>query len=143
MERSLLDTDILSEVLKARDVNVVSMATSYKQQFRRLTISSVTVMEVVKGFHKAGQAAALDRFLNGIRSSEVLPFDTSAAETAGRIFGDLERIGQPVGRADVMIAAIAIIHGLTLVSGNTRHYERIRNAGYTELNLGNWRVTET
>jgi len=139
MERALLDTDILSEVLKARDANVVNSAARYKQQFGHLTISSITVMEVVKGFHKAGQPASIDRFLTALRSSEVLAFDTTAAEIAGKIFGDLERSGQTIGRADVMIAAIALTRKLTLVTGNLRHYERIRVAGYSELMLSNWR----
>ncbi len=82
MDQSLLDTDILSEVLKARDVNVVNWATAYRQQFGRFTISSITVMEVVKGFHKAGQPASLSRFLTALHSSEVLDFDTAAAEIA-------------------------------------------------------------
>ena len=138
-DRSLLDTDILSEVLKARDSNVVTWVTTYKQQFERLTSSSITVMEVVKGIHKGGQPASLQRFLTALHSSEILVFDAAAAEIAGRIYGDLERAGQPIGRVDVMIAAIALTHNLTLVTGNLRHYERIREAGYAELALGNWR----
>ena len=35
-----------------------------------------------------------------------------------------DRAGQPIGRCDPMIAAIAIIHGLELVTGNTSHYQR-------------------
>lgn len=139
MERSLLDTDILSEVLKAKDPNVIAWATAYKQQFGQLTISSITVMEVVKGFHKAGQPITLDRFLTALRNSEVLVFDLSAAEIGGRVFGDLERTGQPIGRADVMIAAIALRYDLLLITGNLRHYERIRKVGYPDLRLGNWR----
>lgn len=139
MDRSLLDTDILSEVLKGRDAHVVTRAIAYKQQFGHLTISSITVMEVVKGFHKAGQPASLDRFLTALHSSEILAFDSAAAEIAGKIYGDLERDGQPIGRADVMIAAIALSRNLTLVTGNLRHYERIQVAGYSELMLSNWR----
>lgn len=139
MDRSLLDTDILSEVLKARDANVIAWATAYKLRFSHLTISSVTVMEVVKGFYKAGQPAALDRFMNAVHRSEILVFDMAAAEIAGQIYGDLERAGLPIGRADVMIAALALSHNLVLVTGNLRHYESIRSAGYTELKLKNWR----
>lgn len=74
-------------------------------------------MEVVKGFHKAGQPITLDRFLTALRNSEVLVFDLSAAEIGGRVFGDLERTGQPIGRADVMIAAIALRYDLLLITG--------------------------
>ena len=74
-----------------------------------------------------------------IASEEVFPLDIVAAELAGRITGDLDRIGQPIGRADPMIAAIAIDQGLELVTGNTAHYERIERLGYP-LTLVNWRV---
>ena len=42
------------------------------------------------------------------------------------------------GRCDPMVAAIAIIHGLDLVTGNTAHYQRIQQLGYV-LALVNWR----
>jgi tRNA(fMet)-specific endonuclease VapC len=69
---------------------------------------------------------------------EVLDFDRPAAELAGRIAGDLERVGRPIGVADPMIAAIALIHGLELVTGNTAHFQRIQQLGYP-LTLANWR----
>ena len=58
---------------------------------------------------------------------------------AGRIAGDLERVGRPIGLADPMIAAIALTHGLELVTGNTGHFQRIQQLGYP-LVLANWRV---
>jgi predicted nucleic acid-binding protein len=65
-------------------------------------------------------------------------FDENCAITAGRIFADLEKTGQPIGRADPMIAAIAMQHNLVVVTGNTAHYERIQKLGYS-LRLDNWR----
>ena len=60
------------------------------------------------------------------------------AVLAGRIYGDLERTGQPIGRADPMIAATAVARDLVLVTGNGAHYERIQQLGYA-LELENWR----
>lgn len=77
-------------------------------------------------------------FIASIASEEIFPLVTSAAELAGRITGDLDRIGQPIGRADPTIAAIAINQGLELVTGNTAHYQRIQQLGYP-LTLVNWR----
>jgi predicted nucleic acid-binding protein len=76
--------------------------------------------------------------LDGLSSVEILPLGSEEAILAGRVYGDLERVGQPIGRADPMIAAVAIAHGLTLATGNEEHYERIRAAGY-HLVLDNWR----
>jgi predicted nucleic acid-binding protein len=38
-----------------------------------------------------------------------------------------------------MIAAIALTHGLELVTGNTAHYQSIQQLGY-RLTLANWRI---
>lgn len=138
MDKMLLDTDMLSEVMKAKDEQVVETAVAYQSIHTQLTTSVVTVMEIVKGLHKVGRTDAMNRFLSGLQFSAVLPFEQSCAEIAGKIYGDLERAGQPIGRADVMIAAIAIVHDLTLATGNTRHYERIQALGYP-LRLVNWR----
>lgn len=138
MNKTLLDTDILSEIFKAKNAALVSKAVAYKDAFGQFTISAITVMEIVKGLHKMGRADALAKFLDGLQASEVLPFDQACAGIAGRIFADLERIGQPVGRADPMIAAIALHHDLTLVTGNMAHYQRIQELGYS-LKLENWR----
>ena len=138
VNKSLLDTDIFSEVLKGVDRKVARKATAYLGAFGRYTTSVLTVMEVVKGLHKQRRTKKLKQFLSHISVAEVLPFDQGSAELAGRIFADLERTGQPIGRIDPMIAAVALQHGLTLVTGNLVHYQRIQALNY-KLQLDNWR----
>jgi len=138
MNKALLDTDILSEILKAKNPAIVSKAVAYKENFEQFTISVITVMEVVKGLHKVRRTDALKKFLSGLQAIEVLPFDENCSVTAGKLFADLENTGQPIGRADPMIAAIAMEHDLTLITGNTTHYERLQKLGYS-LKIDNWR----
>ena len=102
------------------------------------TFSSVTVMEVVRGYYLAGRLEKLSEFLASLADHEVLAFSESTAELAGKIDADLLRTGQPIGRADPMIAATAIEHDLFLVTGNTKHFERVQTLGYP-LRLENWR----
>ncbi len=142
MKQSLLDTDIFSEILKNRNPRVAVAAQSYRAEFGRLSISTITVMEIVKGFQKAQQPDRRDLFLKSLPLEEVLLFDTPAAEVAGRIYADLERTGQTIGRADPMIAAIALNHSLVLITANMEHFERIRSLGYP-LELENWRSGAT
>ena len=52
MNRSLLDTDLLSEIVKGVDPRVTAKAKRYRAAFGRYTLSTVTIMEVVKGFHR-------------------------------------------------------------------------------------------
>lgn len=138
MKKALLDTDIFSEIMKARNTSVVAKAVNYKEIFGQFTISAITIMEVVAGLHKAGRADALKKFRGGLQAIEVLPFDENSSLTAGHMVADLEKTGQPIGRADPMIAAIAMEHELILITGNTTHYERLQKLGYS-LKLDNWR----
>ena len=53
MNKALLDTDIYSEVLRAVNATVTANARTYRQAYGRLTLSVITVMEMVKGLQKA------------------------------------------------------------------------------------------
>ncbi len=139
MNKSLLDTDILSEIGKGKHAGIAAKAKAYRRSFGYYSFSTVTVLEIVRGYQKAQQFQQMHAFMAGIASEEVFLLDVSAAELAGRITGDLDRTGQPIGRADPMIAAIAITHGLELVTGNTSHYQRVGQLGYP-LTLVNWRI---
>ncbi|MCS6940251.1 MAG: PIN domain-containing protein [Roseiflexus sp.] len=139
MHESLLDTDIFSEILKGVDPVVAQRASAYRATFGRYMISSITVMEIIKGLHKIGREDRIQQLLQGLAFVEILAFDKRSAELAGRIAADLERTGQPIGRADPMVAAIALQHRLTLVTGNTAHYERVKALGHA-LEIENWRV---
>jgi tRNA(fMet)-specific endonuclease VapC len=138
MNRALLDTDILSEVLKARDENVRSRADAYESVFGKYTVSTISVVEIVKGLHKVRRGDRIRQIVAEIGRMELLTLDLDSAQLAGQIDGDLERTGQPIGRLDPMIAAIAIHHRLVLVTGNTNHYQRIQTLGFA-LELENWR----
>jgi tRNA(fMet)-specific endonuclease VapC len=73
-------------------------------------------MEIVKGLHKLQREDRIQQFLAGIANVELLTQELYSSESAGRIYADLERTGQPIGRADPMIAAIALRYGLTLIA---------------------------
>jgi tRNA(fMet)-specific endonuclease VapC len=139
LNKSLLDTDILSEIAKGANAIVASHATAYRMAFSRYSISAVTLMEIVRGYQQKHAMRQLQSFLTAIAFEEVIPFDLAAAELAGRIAGELERVGQPIGTADPMIAATALHLGLELVTGNTVHFRRIQQLGYP-LTLVNWRT---
>jgi len=55
----------------------------------------------------------------------VLPFDAAVALEYGGIRSMLEEQGIPLPDADLQIAATARYHGLSLVTGNLKHFERI------------------
>jgi tRNA(fMet)-specific endonuclease VapC len=138
VNKALLDTDILSEIFKGIDPVVTRHATAYRLAFGKYTLSAITVMEVVSGLQRVRSFRGIKKFMSNIGAEDVLSFDEDTGKLAGEIEGDLERTGQPIGIADPMIAAVALQHGLELVTGNTGHFQRIQQLGYP-LALANWR----
>lgn len=139
MDPTLLDTDILSEVFRSRNRTVAIRAATYRRLHNRLTLSTLSIVEVVKGFAQTAREDRIIEFLGLIQSEEVLTLDRESAEIAGRIQGLLEARGLPIGRVDPLIAAIAIRNGLILATGNTVHYQRVQQLGFG-LRLIDWRV---
>lgn len=110
MNKAIIDTDIFSEIIKGVDQTVAAHAKTYRRSFGHYTVSAVTVMEIVQGYQQKQANRQLQAFLNALPTQEVLPFDEGDGELAGRIAGELERVGRPIGTADAMIAAIALRH---------------------------------
>ena len=77
MDKALLDTDMFSEILKGIDQRVVAKAVVYRSTFGHYTISVITVMEIVKGFHKLQREDRLEQFLAGLPTVELLTLDST------------------------------------------------------------------
>ena len=120
----LLDPDILSKLLKpVPSTSLISKMASVptQQQFT----SSITLGELVYGAHRqrlrtGALLEQLDRIL--LRNRRVLSFVTEAARRYGDLRAQLERPGMPLADAYLRIAAIALTHSLTMVTGNVRHF---------------------
>lgn len=94
-----------------------------EQQFT----SAITVGEMVYGAYRSDRP---DHFLRQLEERlwpniRILPFDRTAAETYGRLRAQLEEAGVPLAEPDLRIAAIALTHDLTIVTGNVRHFSRL------------------
>ena len=101
-------------------------------------LCSVVVAELYYGaFHGplAYQAHNLALLTQLRQQFQSLPFDDSAAEHYGRIRADLAAKGTPIGPNDLMIAAIALADGLTLVTHNTVEFSRVSG-----LKLDDWQM---
>ena len=140
MSKVLLDTDILSEILKGKSAVVTARARTYMVQQGNFTTSAVSVAEIVYGLRRVGREDRLAQFEAALETTEVLPLDDDAARLAGRINADLERVGRVIGMPDVFIAAIALRNGLPIVTGSVAYFERVRSAGY-DLHIDKWRTT--
>ena len=63
LNKALIDTDILSEIGKAKDATVAANAKTYRRSFGHYTFSTVTVMEIVSGFQQTQATRRLNAFL--------------------------------------------------------------------------------
>lgn len=122
----LFDTDAISEVLRPKPaVGFVDWLATIPRAEQYT--SAVTLGELYKGAYRSRER---DRHLENIEQRvlpalTVLPYERSAARVFGQIRADLEERGAVLPDADLQIAAIALYHGLELVTGNLRHFERI------------------
>src|SRR4051794_23438140 len=121
MERSLLDSDVFSEALRARNPSIRAKADAYLDVFGRFTLSVITVSELIDGLRREQRNDRITALIAEIAAVN----HEEAAKIAGHIFGDLHRMGKPIGRSDPFIAAIALREGIPLVTGNVGHFERI------------------
>lgn len=130
----LLDTNILSELIKKRP-NAYFMAKLRSTPADSIFSASICIMELRYGALKRGNPQDLwakieQQILSRIR---VLTFSYKEAIKAGELIHHLYSIGQPIGVEDIMIAAIALCNGLTVVSTNIKHFDRIPG-----LKIENW-----
>lgn len=97
----LIDTDILSEIQRAKNTVVTSRAAAFERTYGPLSLSTLSVFENLLGWHHKGLPERADAFLAWVRGCEVLDFDVECARLGGEIGGALLRAGRPIGLADV------------------------------------------
>jgi tRNA(fMet)-specific endonuclease VapC len=122
MDAALLDTDILSEVLKQRDQVVARNAADYLQLRGQFCLSIVTRYEIVRGYKEKQALRQLERFDEFCNHSRVLLATPAVFERAADLWAAARRAGHPHGDADMLIAATALEHQLALASGNRPHF---------------------
>jgi tRNA(fMet)-specific endonuclease VapC len=133
MQPALLDTDILSEVLKQKDATVVQRASTYLQQ-EQFTISAMTWYEIIRGLKFKRATRQLKNFERFCDHCIVYPITDDVLQQAADLWVLGERGGHPHRDADLIIAATALKHDRTLVTGNREHFGWIAN-----LTVENWR----
>ncbi len=128
----MLDTNICIYLIKQQPPNVLGRFLSHA--VGDIGISSITAAELAYGVSKSRHVPknrhALEQFLSPL---EIAAFDQAAAWSYGRLCGQLEAKGTPIGSMDMLIAAHALSLGVRLVSNNLREFRRIPG-----LRLENW-----
>ncbi len=122
--RYMLDTNICIYIIKHKPIEVIKNFLNHDPD--EICISSITYAELMCGVKKSQaekcNLLALTLFLSPI---SIVPFDDNAAERYGEVRANLEKRGLPIGDMDMLIASHAKSMGLTVVTNNTREFERV------------------
>ena len=120
----MLDTNIIVYAKNNRPEIVLKKFRQYDPS--ELCISAITLAELEYGVCNSSNPAqnrlALMLFLSNIK---VADFDGRASEEYGRIRYELKKKGSLIGGNDLLIAAHAKSLDLTLVTNNTKEFERV------------------
>jgi predicted nucleic acid-binding protein len=116
----LCDTNVLSELARpAPNPGVLAWAA----EVRNVSISAITIDEVIFGLTLRPNARILAWFEEFVANScQVLDVTAAVARLAGAMRARLAGRGQVRTQADMLIAASAAAHGLTLVTRNTKDF---------------------
>jgi tRNA(fMet)-specific endonuclease VapC len=115
----LLDTNIITAVLK-NNQKAITQLTLAIQSDVAVYISCITYFEIKRGLLYSDATRQHSRFESLCSSFEILfLIDLEIIELASRIHADLRQRGRPIQDADILIAATAIAHSLTLISNDS------------------------
>ena len=116
----LADSDVLIDFLRGKGPGVERIRLELGTG--RLHTTAINAFELVSG---AKSSKDQEKVATLVAALHVLPFDLAAAERAAHVRRDLEGQGNGIGTADYLIAGICLAHGATLLTGNTKHFERV------------------
>jgi tRNA(fMet)-specific endonuclease VapC len=118
--RFLLDTNIVIALLEGE-----AAVQDQLSQADEVFVSSIALGELYFGAGKSGRPQAnrarVDEFA---RDSVVMGCDTDIARRYGEVKNALRLRGRPIPENDIWIAAVALQHGLTLVTRD-EHFNKV------------------
>jgi predicted nucleic acid-binding protein len=125
----LIDTNIVSELLRPRPhPGVLRWAEAQPQ----VNLPAISVEEAVFGLTRKKNRALLEGFERFIQNRcRILPITEDIARRAGTLRGEFEKQGIVRSQPDMLIAATAQAHALTVVTRNVRDF---KNCGIDLLN---------
>jgi tRNA(fMet)-specific endonuclease VapC len=120
----LLDSNAWIGLLRQREPKL--LARVQREPPGNIVLCSVVVGELLFGARRSrNPPAALSQVRMFCAPYVSLPFDDRAADEYSIIRALLTTLGQLIGQNDLLIAAIALANGLTLVTHNTAEFSRV------------------
>jgi predicted nucleic acid-binding protein len=123
---------MISFVMKDNPV-VKQKLNKAEQNGNDIVIPPVAYYEVKRGLMAINATKRMSVFAEMCEKYPVGQMDNSILEEAASIYAELKPKGINIDDNDIYIAAYCKVHGLTLVTNNTRHFENI-----AALALADW-----
>ena len=128
----LLDTDICIYILNESSPKLRAHLEAMEP--KNIVVSALTEAELLYGaLHSGNPKKNQERVKRFLPPFLTLPFDSDAAVQFAQIKELLVKKGRLIGAIDMLIAAIAKSHDLTIVTNNLRHFEEV-----PDLKVENW-----
>lgn len=124
----LLDTNVCIAILNETSARIEGRILKELRASSRLSVSSVSAFELWYGVAKSARRESNTRKLATFLGSwvQLLSFDDEDAKVAGELRALLETTGRPIGQYDLLIAAQAQRHKVTLVTANTKEFGQVK-----------------
>ena len=119
----LLDTNIVSDLVR-RPAGRIRDCIAARGE-KRVCTSIIVAAELRFGAAKKGSDRLSAQLETVLAALDILPFDEPADRCYGETRAALERAGTPIGANDLLIAAHALAHGLTLITANEAEFRRV------------------
>lgn len=121
----LLDTSVFSQPIRDLPLGQVMERWSALNE-ESICISAVVHAELMQGLLARDSKKFWARYQSLLANQyPVLPFDRAVAETYSRLVFELQKVGQPKPMSDLMIAATARHHNLTIATLNIKDFSGI------------------
>lgn len=134
MPQYLLDTNILSDVIRNRTGTIVGkIGRMTRSERRNLCTSIIVAGELRFGGEKKNSPRLMERIDAVLTTIHVLPLEEDADRHYGRLRAQLQKAGTPISGNDLLIAAHALVTNSILVTADIREFGRI-----PELRTENW-----
>ena len=131
----LLDTNVISELRRPQKANANVLAWAGTVSAASFFLSAITILEIELGTLQIARRDAtqgtilrtwIDEQILPRFESRILPIDTAVAQRCARL-----HVPDPRAERDALIAATALVHGLTVVTRNMSDFDSL---GVTLLN---------
>jgi len=124
MNGYLLDTNIGTAHLK-RHTGVRQRIREAELAGHPVRLNAVSYYETKRGLLAIGAQRQLAAFERLWRVLGIVMIDHAVLDKAAELYATLRASGQLIEDADLLVAAMALVHDMTLVTHNTAHFARI------------------